>query len=327
MSTATVTPVTAVTPKAPRSTSSRITLGVTIAAIVVLIIGTLTTDGFYSLANGKAILNAATIVGIIAIGMTYVVISGNLFSLSVGVTAAVCAMTFLWALNYGMVAAIVITQAFGAIVIGLQGLLVGTTGANPIMVTIGAGALQEAVATWVSAGVSVYPPEGAIYAWLAAPLFGIPFPVYVFIAMTIIGELVLKRSRFGRSLFLMGESPRAGRASGLSIATLTTGAFVVLGLCTAAAGILIGAFNQSGTLTATGTLTVDSISAVLVGGTAVIGGRGSVLRTAIGALVVSAIEDLLLIRGFSTPVQLLVLGLIVSAVVVLSQINSGRSNR
>jgi ribose/xylose/arabinose/galactoside ABC-type transport system permease subunit len=308
--------------------SQRLSLTITIAFIALMLYLTLTTDGFYSVQNLKAIVNAASLVGIIAVGMTYIVISGNLFSLSVGVTAAVCAMTFLWALRFGMVAAIIITIAFGATVVGLQGLLVGYTGANPIIVTIGAGALQEAVATWISGGVSVYPPEGGPdYGFLAGPMLGIPFPVYVFAAVVIIGGVVLKRSLFGRELYLMGESQRAGRAAGLPITRLTTGAFVVTGICTAIAGILIGAFNQSGTLTATGTLTVDSISAVLVGGTAVIGGRGSVWRTAVGALVVAAISDLLLLRGYSTPVQLLVLGMIVTAVVILSYVNSGQGRR
>ncbi|CAB4877623.1 MAG: hypothetical protein F2793_05210 [Actinobacteria bacterium] len=306
----------------------RLVFGLTVLFVVVLLAATLTTDGFYSVQNIKAIVNAASLVGIIAVGMTYIVISGNLFSLSVGITAAVCAMTFLWALRFGMIAGIIITIAFGATVIGLQGLLVGYTGANPIIVTIGAGALQEAVATWISGGVSVYPPDGGPdYAFLAGPLLGIPFPVYVFAGVVIIGGIVLKRSTFGREIYLMGESPRAGRAAGLPITRLTTGAFVVTGICVAIAGILIGAFNQSGTLTATGTLTVDSISAVLVGGTAVVGGRGSVWRTAVGALIVAAIGDLLLLRGYSTPVQLLVLGLIVTTVVILSYVNSGQGRR
>jgi ribose/xylose/arabinose/galactoside ABC-type transport system permease subunit len=102
---------------------------------------------------------------------------------------------------------------------------------------------------------------------------------------------------------------------------------VSAGICTAIAGILLGAFNQSGTLTSTGTLTVDSISAVLVGGTAVIGGRGSVTRTAVGAILVAAIGDMLLLRGYSPPIQLLALGIIVTVVVVLSYLNSGKGSR
>jgi len=310
------------------STGQKITVLVTILFLAILIVATVTTTGFYSVQNFKAIINAASLVGIIAVGMTYIVISGNLFSLSVGTTAAVCALTFMWALRFGLVGGIVITIVFGAVVIGLQGLLVGFTGANPIIVTIAAGALQEAVAIWISGGVSVYPPDnGPSFAFLASPLFGIPFPVYVFVVAVILGEIFIKKSRFGRGLYLMGESPRAGRAAGLPITQLTTGAFVVAGVCAAIAGILIGAFNQSGTMTASGTLTVDSISAVLVGGTAVIGGRGSVVRTAIGAIVIASISDLLLLRGYSTPVQLLVLGVIVTVVVILSYLNSERAGR
>jgi ribose/xylose/arabinose/galactoside ABC-type transport system permease subunit len=306
----------------------KITLLVTILFFAILIFATVTTTGFYSVQNFKAIITAAAIVGIIAVGMTYIVISGNLFSLSVGITAAVSASTFIWALRFGLVGAVIIAVVFGAVVIGLQGLLIGFTGANPIIVTIAAGALQEAVAIWITGGVSVYPPENSpSFAFLVSPLFGIPFPVYVFVVAVVLGEVFIKRSRFGRGVYLMGESPRAGRTAGLPITRLTTGAFVVAGVCAAVAGILIGAFNQSGTMTASGTLTIDSISAVLVGGTAVIGGRGSVVRTAIGAIVIATISDLLLLRGYSTPVQLLVLGVIVTVVVILSYLNSERAGR
>jgi ribose/xylose/arabinose/galactoside ABC-type transport system permease subunit len=296
----------------------------TVAAfLVVLLFGTLTTDGFYSVANMKAVFNSAAIVGIIAVGATAIVLGGHLFSLSIGTTVAISAMFFLQTLRYGLIPAILLTLALGAVVVGLQGYLVGRFGANPIIVTIGAGALQEGVVTWISGGVSVYPPaDGPDFSFLASPLFGIPFPVYVFVAVTVLGELVLRRTVFGRQLVLMGESPRAARTGALPVSRLTVAAFACAGVTAAIAGVLLGAFNQSGTLTTTGTLTYDSIAAVLVGGTAVTGGRGSVLRSALGALVLAALADMLLLREYSTPVQVLALGVIVAGVILLNHLSS-----
>ncbi|MBO1766750.1 ABC transporter permease [Allobranchiibius sp. GilTou38] len=292
-----------------------------IVLALVLIVFSTQTHGFYSLDNAKVVINSASIVGIIAVGVTAIVLGGRLFSLSVGTTVAICAMFFLYSLRVGMVLAILLTLLLGVVVLALQGWLVGRLRANPIIVTIGAGALQEGVVTWVTGGVSVYPPaHGPSYGFLAAPLFGLPFPVYVFVVVAVLGEIVRRRTVFGRQIMLMGESLPAARASALPITRLTTMAFAAAGLTAAVAGVLLGAFNQSGTLTTTGTLTYDSIAAVLVGGTAVTGGTGSVLRSAVGALVIAAIEDMLLLRGYSSPVALLVLGVIVACVVVVNHL-------
>lgn len=305
------------------SGTSRVVRVLVLAFLVCLLAATLTTQGFYTVANAKAVFNSAAIVGIIAVGATAIVLGGYLFSLSIGTTVAISAMFFLYTLRFGFVGAVVLTILMGAAVLGIQGLLVGKVGANPIIVTIGAGALQEGVVTWVSGGVSVYPPSGAPdFGFLARPLLGVPFPVYLFVLFAVLGEWGLRRSIFGRQLVLMGESPNAARAAALPITRLTATAFAVAGVMAAVAGILLGAFNQSGTLTTTGTLTYDSIAAVLVGGTAVTGGRGSVLRSAGGALLIAAISDMLLLRGYSTPVQVMVLGLIVACVVLLNHANA-----
>lgn len=291
--------------------------------LVVLLLGTITTDGFYSVSNAKAVFNSAAIVGIIAVGATAIVLGGQLFSLSIGTTVAISAMFFLHLLKFGLVPAMVLTVLIGAVVVGVQGFLVGRFGANPIIVTIGAGALQEGAVTWWSGGVSVYPPAGSPdFSFLASPLLGIPFPVYVFVLVTVVGEAVLRRTVFGRQLVLMGESPRAARTAALPVTRLTVAAFACAGITAAIAGVLLGAFNQSGTLTTTGTLTYDSIAAVLVGGSAVTGGRGSVLRSAVGALVLAAVSDMLLLRGYTTPVQVLALGAIVAAVILLNHLSS-----
>ncbi|WP_417509729.1 ABC transporter permease [Microbacterium sp.] len=296
---------------------------VAIVFIVFLLIATFMTDGFYTLSNMRAILNSAAVVGIIAVGAAAIVIGGHLFSMSLGATVAVCAMVFLSLLGFGLVIAILGTMLVGALIVGAQGYLVGRFGANPIIITIGAGALLEGGATWMSGGTSVHPPAGSPdFAFLAAPLFGIPFPVYVFVVVVILGEIGLRRSVFGRQLILMGSSPKAARAAALPVTRLTTGAFAIAGVTAGIAGVLLGAFNQSGTLTTAGTLTYDAIAAVLVGGLAVSGGRGSVLQAAGGAVLIAAVSSMLLLRGFSPPLEMLVLGLIVGAVVILNHVNS-----
>ena len=229
-----------------------------IAALTVLTVyGAATTTGFMTVSNLKAILTAAAFVGIIAIGLTVIMLSGNLFSLALGQTAAVTAMFFLYSLQFGLAPAIVLTLLLGLVIGAVQGFAVGAWGANPIIITIGAAGLMEGLAVWLSHGQSIVPPASATsYEWLAQPLFGVPFPVYVFLVLTALLEIVMRRTRFGREIYLMGENRVAARAAALPITLLATAAFALTSVFTAGAGILIGASSQNASLLLTGELYV-----------------------------------------------------------------------
>lgn len=285
---------------------------------VLTVYGAVTTTGFMTVSNLKAILTAASFVGIIAVGLTLIVLSGNLFSLALGQTVAVTAMFFLYSLQWGLGPAIVMTLLLGLVIGAVQGFAVGAWGANPIIITIGAAGLMEGLAVWLSHGQSIVPPVSATsYERLAQPLFGVPFAIFVFLALTVVVEVAMRRTRFGRQIYLLGENRVSARAAALPITLLTTAAFALASLFTAGAGVLIGATSQNASLLLTGSYTYDAIAAALVGGNAVTGGKGSVLRTAAGAIFIATISDMLLLRGYSTGGQILVRGVIVVVVVVL----------
>ena len=289
--------------------------------IAATVYGAATTDGFLTWSNFKAIVTAAAVVGIIAVGLTVIVLSGNLFSLALGQTAAISAMVFLYTLRVGLAAAIVLTLLLGLLIGAVQGFAVGAWGANPIIVTIGAAGLMEGMAVWLSHGESIIPPaDETSWQRLAQPVLGLPAPVYFFLVLTIALAVVMRRTRFGRQIYLLGENRVAARAAALPITLLTVGAFGIASLYPASSGILIGATSANASLLLTGSLTYDAIAAALVGGNAVTGGRGSIARTAAGALFIATISDMLLLRGYSTGVQILVRGIIVVVVVVLTNL-------
>jgi ribose/xylose/arabinose/galactoside ABC-type transport system permease subunit len=299
-----------------------VALGMWIALLAGLTIyGAATTQGFLTWSNCKAILTAAAFVGIIAVGLTVIVLSGNLFSLALGQTAAISAMVFIYALRFDLATAIALTLLLGLAIGAVQGFVVGAWGANPIIITIAAAGLMEGTAVWLSHGESIVPPAGAA-SWehLANPVLGLPAPVYVFIVVTILLAVMMRRTRFGRQIYLLGENRTAARAAALPITMLTVGAFGTASLYTAGSGILIGATSANASLLLTGSYTYDAIAAALVGGNAVTGGRGSIARTAVGAIFIATISDLLLLRGYSTGVQILVRGIIVVVVVVLTNL-------
>jgi ribose/xylose/arabinose/galactoside ABC-type transport system permease subunit len=139
-----------------------------VAVLAALIIfGAFATPGFLTISNLSAILTSTAFVGIIAIGSTLIMLSGSLFSISLGTTTAITAILFMSLLHYGVVAAILGTLAAGTAIFALQGALVGLIGANPIIVTIGAGAIQEGIVGWLAPGDITPPAEPTSSFWRA----------------------------------------------------------------------------------------------------------------------------------------------------------------
>jgi ribose/xylose/arabinose/galactoside ABC-type transport system permease subunit len=133
---------------------------------------------------------------------------------------------------------------------------------------------------------------------------------------------MLRRATVGRQFYLLGENPAAARAAGLPVGRVTVVAWAFSGACIALTGVFLAAFNTSANANLGGTLSLDAIAAVLAGGTAIGGGRGSALRTLGGAVLISVISDLLLLRGFPTGIQLLVKGILVLFVVIAVHVRS-----
>ena len=294
-------------------------IALAVAAALVLALGAAGTDGFLTSANFRAILASVGILGIVAVGMTFITISGNLFSLSLGVTVAVASMTFLAWLDLGVVPAILLSVALGAAVCGLQGMIVALLGANPIVVTIGFGALQLAAAAKFASGEAIY-PDGDGFGWLASTAGGIPVSVFVLLGLVIVLDAWLRLSRAGRELYLSGENRLAARAAALRVSASTVIAFAIAGACAGLAGVLLGAANKNAALVGGDQYTFNAIAVVLVGGVAVTGGHGVTARTVLGALFVAAISDMLLLRGYSTGIQTLVVGLFVLLAIVVMQL-------
>jgi ribose/xylose/arabinose/galactoside ABC-type transport system permease subunit len=289
-------------------------VGVAVTLLVLAAVA-VTTHRFLSLDNARAILASSAFVGITAIGATLVMIAGSGVSLAASQTATVVAMFFLATQQLGLAVAVLIALAAGATLTALQGAIVGYWHANPIVLTIAAGFAIGGATTWFSGGTPVYPRTRAFDVLNGTP-FGLPLAVYVLLAVTVLAELTLRRTTAGRQMYLVGENRAAARAAGLPVGRVTVIAWACFGVCIALTGVFLASFNTSATVTLGGTLTLDAIAAVLVGGTAITGGRGSALRTLGGAVLISVISDVLLLRGFSTGVQILVKGILVLAVVV-----------
>jgi ribose/xylose/arabinose/galactoside ABC-type transport system permease subunit len=307
-----------------RATRARLVRwGAVSVGLVLLIVLGATTSGYLTLDNGKAVLASSAVVGILAIGETIIMISGNLFSLSIAATSAVAAMAFVSELRHGLVLAIVAAILVGTVTSAIQGFLIGRWRANPIIVTIAAASLMEGVGSQLTGSQELVPPAGhTSYLDLVNPIAGIPISVFIFIGIAVIVELILRRTSFGVSVYLVGDNRQAARAAALPVTRLVTGVFLLSGLMAGIAGVLLVSINRDASLSLEGSNTYNAIAATLVGGTLVSGGRGSITRTVFGCLVISAVADLVVLRGYTTGIQALVQGVLVVIAVVIVRITS-----
>jgi len=285
------------------------------AAVVVLLLGIIAIPGFATLNNFKGLLASVSLIGIAAAGMAIITISGNFFMLSMGATTAVSTIVFATTLSLGLLPAIIITVAVGTVVGLLQGLVIGGWGANPIIVTIAAASIILGAGELWSGGLTIFGDGDP--SSLNAVLFDIlPVQVLVFFAVVILIHFVIQKSPFGRQIRLIGSNRDTAEFAGLPVKRTVIIGYVIAAACAAMAGVLLGAEFD-----------FDVISAVLVGGVVVTGGKGTVLDAAVGAVFIGMVGNLLIVGGQSFALQTVIKGVIVIVAVSAAALLARRKGK
>jgi len=284
--------------------------------LVLVIVAGLTTPGFASFDNLRAILINASIVGIVAVGMTPVTLSGNFFSLGASSSVMLAAVLFIGVFGGTGSLFLALLVTIGVLVaVGVAQGLVVAAGLNPVITTLAAGTIIYGLVTWLSNG-AVITPNGADMRWIAlTSWFGLPLPIYIFAAYTLVTWFVVERTVVGRRILLIGANRESAKISGTSARTTTVWAFLSMSVGMAVAGIVAGAQLQQIQSNDLPNLTMDTVAAVLVGGTSINGGEGSPLRSAIGAILIVALGNIMLLHGLPTGYRMLGVGLLVVVVV------------
>ncbi|WP_353114814.1 ABC transporter permease [Microbacterium sp.] len=276
--------------------------------------------------------------GILAVGMTLVIISGGI-DLSVGALLAVGSTASAWmltSLNWPVAAIIPASMLIGA----LFGLVNGVGSAllkiqsfvmTLAMMTIARGIVREfshnvSIGTVTVDANGVIAPGSQQFRLLGTPgtsIFPVPvlgyFPVLALLIVIIVFHLLLSRSTFGRHVYAVGGNPTAARLSGVNVTGVTIAVFALSGLLAGLAGPINAAYNASADPQAGLGYELDAIAAVVIGGASLAGGRGSVLGTAVGALILTLLDNVLGLNNFSANWQLIIKGLIVIAAVVIQR--------
>jgi ribose/xylose/arabinose/galactoside ABC-type transport system permease subunit len=293
--------------------------------IIVLLAVIFATPGFLAGPSILSLLTTVSFIGCVAIGMTLITISGNIMSFALGATVGVTAMVFILASNWlGFGLGLVVGLLFGSLLTGLQGLMIGWVRANPIIVSIAALALIYGLTQAFAEKGTIYADPGIFPASVKGKVGGVPIEFIMFVLSALIAQFILSFTRFGRNLFMVGSSFRAAEAVGVNTWRTITGAYLWAGFFTSLAGIMLAVRYDAANMDYGVAYDYDAIAAVLVGGTAIGGGHGSAVRTFAGAMVIAAVQVMLLLRGLRQEWQYLAAGLIVLAVIILQARGNGR---
>jgi erythritol transport system permease protein len=310
-----------------------------IALAIVTLTFSLLSPEFLTAGNLSILVKHVAINAILAIGMTFVILSGGI-DLSVGSIVGFCGMVAGLLLNRGLVLeslgvvvfphtwfvvalALLAGMAIGAI----NGSIVARLGVAPFIVTLGSMYVARGAALLMSDGATFPNLAGEPglgntgFPWIGtATLAGLPVPVWLMAVLAALAIVVASRTPFGRHVYAIGGNPRAALLSGIRVPHVRLRVYVISGFCAALVGVIIAA-QLGAAHPATGTtFELNAIAAVVLGGTSLMGGRGTVGGTLIGAFVIGVLADGLILVGVSEFWQMVVKGLVIVLAVILDQL-------
>ncbi|MFC4112549.1 ABC transporter permease [Nonomuraea zeae] len=300
-------------------------LGLLGALALLIVVGLVTRpENFATTSNLVSILSLAATIGVITVGATFVIIGGGI-DLSVG---AVMALASVWATTLA-------TQSYGPVVMAICAVLVGTGAGLVNGLLIAYGRLVPFIATLAmlvaARGLAqrmsdrktqlIQAENASLVELSTTRVLGIPLLVYIFALVVVLGWVVLNRTTFGRRTYAVGGNPEAARLAGIDVRRHTMLLYALSGLCCGIAAILIMARTTTGSSTHGDLYELDAIAAVIIGGTLLTGGRGTIVGSILGLLIFTLITNLFILNGLNTSDQLIAKGLIIVVAVLLQRRN------
>lgn len=296
--------------------------GVFVFTALLIIAALLFVDGFASLYNVTDVFHRAAPVGIVAVGMTFVVISGNYLDLSVVAQVATAGVILIAVSNTHGIFIAIVAALMAAILFALvNGIAVGVFKANAVIVTLATTFIGLGVLRYFSGGSIFFgPPDGIIKAFGVGKVGPIPYSAIVLLVMTILLSILLNRTNFGFLIRSFGVNESATRLGGSNTALIVIGAFLVTAVAAMVAGFVLAAFSNTAVSNDGVGYDFRALAAIIVGGTSVFGGRGSVFRTLLGVIFVSVLTNILVLSGISFGYQQIALGALIVFAVSLDAI-------
>ena len=276
------------------------------------------TPHFLTVSNLFNVLEQTTLNAIVAVGMTFVIVSGGI-DLSVGSLLALAGIVLALALESGMPApaAILLALATGGACGLANGLLITAGRLPPFIATLGMMSVARGVALMLAEGRPISGFSEAFRAIATARVLTVPAPVLITIVIYAVAHFVLTRTVFGRTTYAIGGNEEAARLSGVRVRFHKTAVYGVAGLASAAAAVVLTARLNSAQPTAGTMYELDAIAATVIGGSSLLGGEGTLTGTLIGALIMGVLRNGLNLLNVSSFLQQVVIGIVIIAAVTI----------
>jgi ribose transport system permease protein len=300
-------------------------LGLVIALLLLCIVGVITAgDSFASIANAMTILRLASVIGVVSIGMTFVIGGGGI-DLSVG---AIVALSSVWATTLATqtIAADThwIVMVFTALAVGagcgvVNGVLIAYGRIAPFIATLAMLAAARGLAEIIAQRKTQIITSRAFIDFFGGSVLGVPVLVIIFAVVAVVGWVLLNRTTFGRRTLAVGGNPEAARLAGIKVQRQTMYLYILVGVACGLAAVMIMARTTTGTSTHGQLYELDAIAAVVIGGTLLSGGRATIVGTVLGVLIFTTLTNVFTLNNLDTSTQAVAKGVIIVAAVLLQQ--------
>lgn len=302
--------------------------------LLVVVVAALLSENFLTATNIANLFQQAAVTGVVAIGMTFVILTGNI-DLSVGSVTALCGMVVAVLLAGGMpiIPALALTMLVGAAAGGTIGVITAFAAVPSFIISLAGLVSFRGITYLLTDGVplSGLPPAFAAISSTMIPVVpGIQISSMglIFVVLCILAGALLRLTVFGETVYATGGNPEASRLSGLPTTRVLILVFAISGLMSALAGILLTSRLRIGQPTAAQGLELDAIAAVVLGGTSLFGGRGGVLGTFFAVMLLQVLRNIFNLLGLGSFYQMTTMGVIIVAAILLNRfidIRRGRS--
>lgn len=291
-----------------------------LALLALLVVASLLSPYFLSTRNIFNVLRGTSMVGIVAIGMTYVILNRGI-DLSVGSIMGLSAVAMAAFAGQGLIVAIPVALLIGLGLGIVNGLMITKLRLQPFIATLGMMIFARGlIFVWTQGSNIVVDAPGDAFTWLGSAYLGpVPVPVIVFALVWLVGAWVLRFSVFGRTIYAVGANEEAARLSGIRVDLNKIKVYAVSGLLAGLAGVVMASRLTVGEPNGGTLAELDAIAAVLIGGTTFDGGVGGVHGTILGVLVLAFLANVLNLLDVSPYSQMLLKGVIIIVAVVVSE--------
>src|SRR5918997_6302197 len=290
-----------------------------VVALLVVVGAILEGDAFLSSDNMLNVLRQASVVGVLAIGMTFVIATGGI-DLSVGSMTAACAIAGGQFVDDGSLVFVLGAIGMGIILGGINAGAIAYGRVVPFIATLAMFTMARGIALEISdkAPISIFQLETV--RWFGnGEVVGIPSAAIVFVAVTAIAWILLNRTRYGRYVVAVGGNREAARIAGVNVPRIVFSVYVLAGICAAIAAILVTGRLASASPIVGNLYELDAIAAVVIGGTALAGGRATIVGTFLGVITFALIFNLLTLMDLAVEIQQVTKGLIILAAVLVQR--------